>query len=205
MNDDTDKVRSEFISSITSKDKEGFWGDMTAKFGDLRRFKRTSRMWRHDVFKQMNYEPHDAQCKFHNAYPWIEEDFLCCLRQRTCIGMVAEYDGTIVGFMIYELHRSKLCIINFAVDPAQQRRGVGRQMIRRLMEKLAQTHRKEIVLNVHEGNLSVQMFFKAVGFRAVGILHGFYEDIPEEDAYTMLYRLDEPPNAFKNRIEEFYA
>ena len=25
-------------------------------------------------------------------YPWSEEDFIRCLRQRNCIGMVAEYD-----------------------------------------------------------------------------------------------------------------
>ena len=25
-------------------------------------------------------------------FPWFEEDFIRCLRQRNCIGMVAEYD-----------------------------------------------------------------------------------------------------------------
>ena len=47
-------------------------------------------------------------------HAWTEEDFLCCLRQRNCIGMVAEHDHEIVGFMIYELHKAKLRILNFA-------------------------------------------------------------------------------------------
>jgi len=40
-------------------------------------------------------------------YTWTEEDFLCCLRQRNCIGMVAEIAHNIEGFMIYELHEIK--------------------------------------------------------------------------------------------------
>ena len=50
-------------------------------------------------------------------FNWTEEDFLACLRQRNCIGMVAEYDGRVVGFMIYELHKTRLHILNFAVAP----------------------------------------------------------------------------------------
>ncbi|MCA9038691.1 MAG: ribosomal-protein-alanine N-acetyltransferase RimI, partial [Planctomycetaceae bacterium] len=32
-------------------------------------------------------------------FAWNEEEFLCCLRQRNCIGTVAELDHKIVGFM----------------------------------------------------------------------------------------------------------
>ena len=36
-------------------------------------------------------------------FNWTEEDFLSCLRQRNCIGMVAEHEGRVCGFMIYFL------------------------------------------------------------------------------------------------------
>lgn len=52
---------------------------------------------------------------------WNEDDFMCCLRQRNCIGMVAEYNHRIVGFMIYQLHKAKLHVLNFAVDPEFRR------------------------------------------------------------------------------------
>jgi len=48
-------------------------------------------------------------------FPWSEDDFVRCLRQRNCIGMVAEMDDQVVGFMIYELHKNRLHILNFAV------------------------------------------------------------------------------------------
>ncbi|MDR2763385.1 MAG: ribosomal-protein-alanine N-acetyltransferase RimI, partial [Planctomycetaceae bacterium] len=34
-------------------------------------------------------------------FPWQEEDFQVCLKQRNCIGMVAEIDSRVAGFMIY--------------------------------------------------------------------------------------------------------
>ena len=50
-------------------------------------------------------------------FPWSEQDFIRCLRQRNCIGMVAEVDDQIVGFMIYELHKTRLHLLNFLRKP----------------------------------------------------------------------------------------
>ena len=141
-------------------------------------------------------------------FVWTEEDFLCCLRQRNCIGMVAENDHKIVGFMIYELHKMKLRIVNFAVAPDVQRHGIGSQMIRRMVEKLSQQRRKEILLEVRESNLSAHLFFKELGFRAIRVLRNHYEDTTE-DAYVMQYRLVADdwvlPFSPDNRISEYDA
>jgi [ribosomal protein S18]-alanine N-acetyltransferase len=143
-------------------------------------------------------------------HPWTEEDFLSCLRQRNCIGMVAENDHRIVGFMIYELHKSKLRVLNFATAPDVQRQGVGGQMIRRLVDKLSQQRRSEIMVEVRETNLDAQFFFRSQGFKAVCVLRSHYDD-SYEDAYVMQYRLtgtDEEwllPFSPTNRISEFDA
>src|SRR5437773_1339423 len=121
-------------------------------------------------------------------YAWTEEDFLRCLRQRNCIGMVAECGEKVVGFMIYELHKTKLHILNFAVHPMQRRRGVGAQMVAKLVSKLSSHRRTRITLEVRETNLPAQLFFRAQGFRAVRVLRGFYDD-SGEDAFLMQYRL----------------
>src|SRR6185437_12892581 len=86
-------------------------------------------------------------------YPWCEEEFLRVLRQRNCIGMVAEYGERIVGFMIYELHRNKIHVLDFATHPDYRRRGVGRQMILKLVGKLSAQRRNRIALSVRETNL----------------------------------------------------
>ena len=121
-------------------------------------------------------------------FSWTEEDFLRCLRQRNCIGMVAEQGEKVVGFMIYELHKNKLHILNFAVHPAFRRYGVGAQMVAKLISKLSSHRRTRITLEVRETNLGAQLFFQKQGFKALRVLRAFYED-SGEDAYLLQYRL----------------
>jgi ribosomal-protein-alanine N-acetyltransferase len=121
-------------------------------------------------------------------FPWTEEEFLCCLRQRNCIGTVVEVDNKIVGFMIYELHKSMLRLLNFAVHPEIRRSGIGTKMVQRLIDKLSQQRRREIVLEIRETNVPGQLFFASMGFRAEFVLRNHYEDT-EEDAYYMRYVL----------------
>ena len=122
-------------------------------------------------------------------FPWYEEDFIRCLRQRNCIGMVAEHGERVVGFMIYELHKTRLHILNFAVAENMRHRGVGSQMAQKLISKLSSQRRTRITLEVRETNLPAQMFFKEVGFRATSVLRSYYEDSPE-DAYVMQFRYE---------------
>ena len=140
-------------------------------------------------------------------FPWFEEDFVRCLRQRNCIGMVAEHEDRVVGFMVYELQKTRLHILNFAVAPEFRRLSVGTQMVRKLIGKLSPQRRTRIVLEVRETNLAAQLFFRENGFRAVSVLRKFYEDSPE-DAYLMQFRYRSKPNepvlhpaTGRNRIE----
>jgi len=119
-------------------------------------------------------------------FPWSEEDFIRCLRQRNCIGMVAEFEEQVVGFMIYELHKTRLHVLNFAVNPLFRRRAVGQAMMGKLVSKLSHQRRNRILLEVRETNLAAQLFFRNIGFRAVSVLRDFYDDTTE-DAYLMQF------------------
>lgn len=140
-------------------------------------------------------------------YAWTEEDFLRCLRQRNCIGMVAEQGEKVVGFMIYELHKAKLHILNFAVDCEWNRQSIGAQMVSKLISKLSSHRRTRITLEVRESNLAAQLFFAKQGFLANRVLRSFYED-SGEDAYLMEYRFADDTScdieeAITNRIAQF--
>jgi ribosomal-protein-alanine N-acetyltransferase len=133
-------------------------------------------------------------------YPWTEEDFLHCLRQRNCIGMVAEMGEQVVGFMIYELHKSKLHILNFAVHPKQRRKKVGNQMVQKLISKLSSHRRTCITLEVRETSLESQLFFRHVGFSAMSVLREHFPDTGE-DAYLMQYRYPLPESAANSSVD----
>jgi ribosomal-protein-alanine N-acetyltransferase len=134
-------------------------------------------------------------------FPWTENDFILSLRNRNCIGMVVEREERVVGFMIYELHTSRLHLLSLAVAANCRRQGIGRAMVEKLLCKLSQQRRTSLHLEVRESNLAAQVFFRAHGLRATNIVHDFYDDTPE-DAYRMVYHHDHEQYVPANRISE---
>lgn len=140
-------------------------------------------MIRRDMFDVLDIEQRSFE------FPWDEDAFIRVLRQRNAIGMVIEgRDERIVGFMIYELHRTRLHILNFAVHPDFRRSGVGQQMVGKLIGKLSDRRRQHIICEVRETNLQAQLFFKSMGFLAINVLEDFYDDTTE-DAYLFEYSI----------------
>ena len=120
-------------------------------------------------------------------FPWTKDDFLGKPHQRNCIYMVAEYNENIVGFIVYELNKNKIKLINLAVDPRFRRLGVGTQMVAKLIGKLNYQNRKRITFEIRETNLGAQLFFRTIGFQVIQILKNYHYEM-EEDAYLMQYR-----------------
>ena len=87
-------------------------------------------------------------------YPWCEDDFLRCLRQRNCIGMVAEdtEKERVVGYMVYGLHKSRLDLMNIAVHPVYRRLGVGLHLINKLKSKLSHERRQRLTAAIPQAN-----------------------------------------------------
>lgn len=122
-------------------------------------------------------------------HAWVEEDFLFRLRQRNAIGMVSEHQEKIRGYMVYELNKSEIHVLNFCVDPDWRHCGIGQQMIEKLVAKLSQQRRQRIMLEVRETNLDAQLFFQTMGFYATKVVRDFYED-SDEDAFRFVYEVE---------------
>ena len=121
---------------------------------------------------------------------WTREDFLSSVRRRNSVGVVAELQGRVVGFMIYELRKNRIRLLNLGTLSAVRCQTVGRQLIAKLIGKLRPGGRSRISCKVHERNLAAQLFFQKLKFFADDILRG---DSPEtqDDSYLMQYRLTE--------------
>lgn len=137
-------------------------------------------MIRQDASAVLNIEEESFE------FPWLEEDFTRCLRQRNCAGMVAKHEDRVVGFVIYELHKSHLEILDFAVAADCRRQSIGSQMVNKLIDTLLRRYRTRILIEVRETNLPAQLFFRENSFRAVSVLQDYYEET-SEDAYLMQY------------------
>ena len=125
---------------------------------------------------------------------WVEEDFIQCLRNRSCVGMVAETeDYRIVGYMIYELAANRLELVNFAVDVDFRRQGIGSQMLQVLQKKLSRNRRTCLSLVIRESNLAGQLFFKANGFLATNVVPNYWDC--GEGGYHMQFNYKESNSA----------
>lgn len=128
-------------------------------------------------------------------FPWSGQDFEKCLYQGNCVGMVAKYRNQVVGFMIYELYKTRIHLLSFAVDPIYRRMGIGTQMVASLVSDLTPSRLNKIILEVRETNLPAQLFFRSCEFRYITTLRNHFPEIGE-DAYLMQYKVEHPS---KNR------
>lgn len=122
------------------------------------------------------------------SYPWSEEDFLRVLSQRNAIGKVACVGESVVGYMIYELHKTHIDLLNMAVYGPCSRQGIGKAMLNKLKGTLSHRHRSKVVMQVSETNVDALKFFASQGFVATGIIPSPYEET-DEDAIEMVFRL----------------
>ena len=100
--------------------------------------------------------------------------------------MVAEHEDRVVGFMIYELQKARIHVLNFAVAGEHRRHGVGSQMVAKLVAKLSPQRRNRILLSVARPTWR-RSCSSARTDSAVSVLRSYYADTPE-DAYMMQFR-----------------
>ena len=108
-----------------------------------------------------------------NSYEnwYTESELVAALRVRFRIGLVAEFDDTIAGYLLYELHQSFLHVSRLAVDPRFRRKYVATQLINRIKSQtLNNKRRNRVVTSVCEYNVPGQLFLRANAFHCFGII-----------------------------------
>lgn len=101
--------------------------------------------------------------------------------------MIAQVDGDTAGFVIYEAHKTRYHILDICVAPEYRRRGVATELIDRLVLKLKNTNRYQILAETGDEDLGTHLFFKSVGFRAIRVMKNYFSD-PDQDAYLFQFR-----------------
>lgn len=132
-----------------------------------------------------------------------QDDFIAWLRQRNCIGMVAEQEEQVVGAMVYELHSGSIHLVYMAVHPEHRRRDIGTAMIDKIRSKLSSQRRRKLVINVDEFNLGAQLFLRSLHIPCVqtytSICEGTRQYAP--DIYEFVWRHNSAPAALISRGE----
>lgn len=102
------------------------------------------------------------------------DDYLSYESRHNCRCLVVERDERVVAVMVYAMQRTRFVVRSLVVDPAYQRRGIGRELLESLVARLRRHQRRSVRVVVSEYNTEAQLFLRACGFRVVKVLRGHF-------------------------------
>jgi [ribosomal protein S18]-alanine N-acetyltransferase len=103
-------------------------------------------------------------------------------------GLVAVADGRVVGIAVMWVVALEAQILDVAAHPDFRRQGVGRALVRSLIDLARQGGANLLLLEVRASNAPAIALYRSLGFSATRIRARYYTD--DEDAVEMTARID---------------
>lgn len=123
------------------------------------------------------------------AYPWTRGNFGDSLAGGyTCF--VDEADGEMRGYVILMPAVDEAELLSIGVAAAHQRKGLGRKLLREMLEFACAKKMQRIFLEVRPSNTAAVALYRSAGFVEVGVRRGYYQNLNgSEDALVMACEL----------------
>jgi N-acetylglutamate synthase-like GNAT family acetyltransferase len=116
-----------------------------------------------------------------------EGEYLSRLAELKTTGFVLlSPNESVAGFVMYELRSTYILLLNLAVHPDSQRKGVGTLIVEDLKAKLTPEKYKFIVALLRDDAPTAHLFLKAMGFTATEVVHDAFFD-GEADGYVFKF------------------
>lgn len=139
-------------------------------------------------FRPMRFDDLDAVLAIEQRaypHPWSPGIFQSCLK----VGYpswVMERGGAMVGYGLAMIQVGECHILNIAIDPDHQGQGLGRQMLRFLLDLAIRQMATSAFLEVRESNTRAIRLYESEGFNEIGRRKGYYPaDEGREDALVL--------------------
>jgi ribosomal-protein-alanine N-acetyltransferase len=116
--------------------------------------------------------------------PWSRSMFASELAKPTSICLGAFEGRDLVGYVINSRYVDAWHVMNVAVAPDHQRRGIASALLERLFELTHDDERRGYTLEVRVSNEDAIHLYEKLGFEPRGIRRGYYTD-NREDALIM--------------------
>lgn len=130
-----------------------------------------------------------------HIYPWPESTLHWCLEQPHLRCFILQHEQTIIGFAIYECVLDEATLLNIAINPDIQGKGLGRQLLRDSLQEI-DGNIVRIFLEVRVSNEPALHLYESEGFSEIGQRRNYYPTLSgREDA--RVFELD--LNAYRSR------
>jgi ribosomal-protein-alanine N-acetyltransferase len=116
--------------------------------------------------------------------PWSERTFRNLMRRANARLWVAESGAGVLGYAVAWFAGPEAELGGLAVTPEARRRGIGRTLVKAVLEDARSCGIRLVFLEVRESNAAARRLYERAGFETVGRRPGYYVS-PVEDALVM--------------------
>lgn len=116
--------------------------------------------------------------------PWSESALSEELSNESAVFLCAVEENEVLGYVGFHYVLDEGYIALVAVHPNHRRRGLGRALVEKAIEKAKELNLSFLSLEVRVSNVPAQNLYQNLGFENLGKRPNFYTQ-PNEDAYIM--------------------
>lgn len=139
------------------------------------------------IITRMN-EGHVAQVaaleKLCFSDPWSETSVASELDNPLSLWLIAEEEGTVLGYVGSQTVLDETDMMNIAVQPECRRRGIAAALIGELVNQLRERGSHILRLEVRESNVPAIALYESMGFTKLGLRKNYYRN-PKENALIL--------------------
>lgn len=106
--------------------------------------------------------------------PWSEKLFVDGLERGHDCRVAADDGGAVHGFSVVQYILDEAHLLNIAVDPGSQGKGIGRRLLTALTEEAAGKSSSTVFLEVRSGNANAIRMYQMAGFNEIGLRKNYY-------------------------------
>ena len=122
-------------------------------------------------------------------FPWSEKIFYDCLKSNY-YGWVMESNHYLVGFIVILIQEKECQLMNIAVAPRYQRKGVASQLLQHALHYAKIQHATRLLLEVRKSNRSAIEFYEKAGGVEIGVRKNYYPTQKDrEDALVFILNI----------------
>ncbi len=125
------------------------------------------------------------------AFHWTEKQWALSLADDHCFGL--REDSHWLAVSAYQLALDEATLLNLAVHPRYQGRGLARTLLRAGLREMAALGARHCFLEVRRSNSVAQSLYRSLDFADIGTRRGYYPTHDgREDALVMMCTLPLP-------------
>ena len=116
--------------------------------------------------------------------PWSEKSIAGELENELSVWLVAQEQGTVLGYVGSQTVLDETDMMNIAVHPDFRRCGIAAELIGELISRLKARGSRCLKLEVRVSNASAIALYQTMGFVQLGLRKNYYRN-PKEDALIL--------------------